>query len=69
MHELIQIRKKNATETNLKALSPIIGSFAVQERVNLLIAYVPFACEARRLFGFFYETFQNPTPNRTDNYD
>lgn len=62
MHELIQIWKKNANETNLKALNPIIGSFPVKVRVNLLIAYAPFACGARRLF---YETFQNLTPNRT----
>lgn len=50
MHELIQIWKKNASETNLKALNPIIGSFSVKVRVNLLIAYVPFTCGARRRF-------------------
>lgn len=44
MHELIQIWKKNASETNLKALNPIIGSFSVKVQVNLLIAYVPPAC-------------------------
>lgn len=47
MHELIQIWKKNANETNLKALNPIIGSFSVKVQVNLLIAYVLSAC---RLF-------------------
>lgn len=50
MHELIQIWKKNASETNLKALNPIIASFCVRVRVNLLMAYGPFACGARLLF-------------------